>query len=1250
MVTPATAPAAASSQPATAIPVESGGVPRDPVTVTLVTGDKVTVDQGPARTAPMVDVERPPGAEGSVRITTEGGDTYVYPDEAVPYIATGRLDKQLFNVTQLLAQGYDDAHTRALPLIVTRAEGASARGGATELSAVLPGARTTLRLPSVDGEAVRAGRPKAAAFWSALIGTAADGNAASAGGRTAGTSDARPAPRFAAGVDKVWLDSKAEATLADTTAQVGAPTAWAAGGTGAGVRVAVLDTGADTTHPDLVNRIVASRSFVPGDDVVDRNGHGTHTASTVAGTGAASDGKERGVAPDADLVVGKVLGDSGSGTVSGIIAGMEWAARTEHAKVISMSLGVSGWHTQDDPISQAVNRLTAETGALFVVAAGNDGPGPTTLAAPGTADAALTVGAVDGSDRLAEFSGAGPRLNDDGLKPDLTAPGVDVLAARSQHMPWGEGYYRPDSGTSMATPHVAGAAALLAQKHPQWSARQIKDALMSTSAPTPDHSPYQAGAGRLDVGAAYRQDRIIATGSVDAGLVPWAPGTRPQPIKRKITYTNTTDQPVVLDLSVDHGDSPAQTFTTAARQITVPAHGTSAAEVVVNPQDLAAGQYAAQVTARHATGAVHTAVGVSVESEKYDLTIHLKDRSGRPVSGEVEIRSADGRSTYLWIPDGKLTSRWAPGSYTLVSLLDVRGVHGPHSLGLAVLTAPEVDLTTDRTVEFDASRARQVKVATHRPSTVAHARIDLYRSFTSSTPTPSDGNALRERIRPSSAYDSLWALPTEEKVKKGSFVFATRIRAEQPPLRIAHRDLRLDDALVQPGSRPMPEGTSRPEAVFAGTGSPAEYRGLSARGKAVVVRRSDVVASTDRAKAAHAAGAAMLLVVNDGAGRGSDWYGDPDGVSAGRIPVASTTRDQGDDLIEEITAAGGNRIRLEVEAHPAPRYLYDLADYHVGGVPQDPSATTDPRDLARIDQEFTPPGGRQVTETRLDLPSYDYPPYKGGSPNSLPADVAAPGHRTDWVTAGDGVTWQQSAALEGWGSSNTDQLTYRPGSVHKDRWFGPITRPRLISSDIPYRGESAMSAYVQGFGDAGSAHSGGAGMYQAISLYQGDRQLAKAEGWPTIGAGELAPERLPYRLVVDTKGDSDLTPYSTTTRTEWSFTSGAAEGVQAIPLVQLDYATELDAEGRAQRRTDLAITPVVVGSDAAQDAPTSLRLDISYDDGATWQRQNLKEKKSTWHASLDAPRHAVHASIRVTAKQRNGGGVTQTVIRAFGLG
>ncbi|MER6443340.1 S8 family serine peptidase [Streptomyces sp. NPDC001185] len=1198
------------------------------------------------------DIAPTAGADASARVAVEAGDTFVYPDKAMPYIAAGQLDRQLFNISRLTAQGYDDAHIGALPLIITRTPAASARKGpSTGFS--LPGASTSLNLPSISGEAVTARRSKVAALWSALTGTAR-----AAARRTTTETGARPgggtSPSFAHDVAKVWLDGRAQADLADTTAQIGAPQAWAAGGTGAGVRVAVLDSGADTSHPDLSDRIVATRSFVAGEDIVDRNGHGTHTASTVAGTGAASSGKERGVAPGADLIIGKVLGDSGSGPISGIIAGMEWAARTEHAKVINMSLGTPAWHTQDDPVSQAVNRLTAETGALFVVAAGNSGNGPYTVSAPGTADAALTVGAVDATDHLAPFSSGGPRMNDEALKPDLTAPGVDVLAARSQQADVGEGYYRTDSGTSMAAPHVAGAAVLLAQKHPTWTGQQIKDVLMSTSVLTPDYSPYQAGTGRLDVGTAYVQDQIVASGSVDAGPIRWSADRKP--VKRQVTYTNTTARPITLSLSVDRGPSPAGVFTLSTDHVTVPAGGAASVGIVADPVGLAPGRHAAQIVARFPAGTVHTAVGLSVESEKHTLTIHLKDRAGRPVSGEVEIAGADGTTTVMWVQDGTLTSRWAPGSYTLVSTMDVTGRHGRHSLGYAVLTIPEVKLTSDKEVDLDASRIRQVKVETPRPSSVTKSRIDLFRSFTSAEPTPADGKALHEIIMPSGAYDSLWALPSKSKVTKGSFVFTTRIRAKQTPLKVAYHGRELTDTLlVQPGSAAFHNGRARVEAVFAGDGAPADYAGLDARGKAIVIRASAAVTPADRAAAAHAVSAAMLLVVNDGDGRGTDWYGAPDQQSAGLLPVASITRDDGEELIRSLRVPGRPGNWLTVQAHPAPEYLYDLVDYHRGGVPDDPSAATDPADLARIDNTFSPPAGRQILESREDSPSYEHWPaafpyavYGSVRVPPFPREPVAPGHRVDWVSAGAGIRWQQYASIDGW-STFTDIVSHRPRSVHSEHWFGPVTRPRMTNFEVPHRVGDGMGGALAGFGDGGSAHSGDTNlMSRNFALYQGDRLLMRSGPRPDFGVGDLDPKRLPYRLVADTTGNSALTPYSDSTHTEWAFFSGHAED-QAIPLAQLDYGTDLDLAGRAARMSRLSVAPVVVGSDAAQDAVTSVNLQVSYDDGASWRPQALKQVGQSWRAELHAPAQADFVSIRVSARQRNGGGVSQTVRRAFGL-
>src|SRR4030095_16689142 len=143
-------------------------------------------------------------------------------------------------------------------------------------------------------------------------------------------------------------------------------------------------------------------------DATDHNGHGTHVAALVAGTGAAAGGARRGGALGASLLSGKVLGDDGTGQFSRIIAGLEWAIG-QGARVVNMSLSSDTPSTGQDPLSLAVNALSAEHGVLVVASAGNAGPGRGTIGAPGAADTALTVGAVNGQDRLATFSSRGPR-------------------------------------------------------------------------------------------------------------------------------------------------------------------------------------------------------------------------------------------------------------------------------------------------------------------------------------------------------------------------------------------------------------------------------------------------------------------------------------------------------------------------------------------------------------------------------------------------------------------------------------------------------------------------------------------------------------------------------------------------------------------------------------------------------------------------------------------------------------------------
>ncbi|MBK8099394.1 MAG: S8 family serine peptidase [Planctomycetes bacterium] len=224
--------------------------------------------------------------------------------------------------------------------------------------------------------------------------------------------------------------------------------------TGKGVRVAVLDTGLASDHPDFRNRSVISESFVPGDGVEDENGHGTHAAGIVVGPLLPRIGAAYGVAPDAELLVGKVLNRNGRGSDDQILAAIDWAV-DQRAQVVSMSFGSP--RRVGEPYAAAyesVARLLLRAGVLVVAAAGNDSSRPGRIAPvrnPAACPSILAVAAVDKMLRVAPFS-CGER---DAIgQIDLSGPGVSV---RSSWLRWG---YKAIDGTSMAAPHVAGAAAL----------------------------------------------------------------------------------------------------------------------------------------------------------------------------------------------------------------------------------------------------------------------------------------------------------------------------------------------------------------------------------------------------------------------------------------------------------------------------------------------------------------------------------------------------------------------------------------------------------------------------------------------------------------------------------------------------------------------------------------------------------------------------------------------------------------------
>ncbi|MFD9029643.1 S8 family serine peptidase [Streptomyces sp. NPDC059567] len=692
-----TGPATAIAANATAAPDVShvDGNQRIP----LITGDRVVVDAK----GRMVGFESAEGREHiPVQVRRLEGHTLVVPSDAQRLIADGRLDQRLFDLDVLTDARLRKSHRDGLKLIVQYEGGAGAARAEVRAAGDTQLRRT---FPTIDADAIRTSQDDVARVWDALTDRQRSGARATA-----------------SGIGKVWLDGVRAASLDRSVRQIGADKAWESGYDGTGVKIAVLDTGVDKTHDDLKPQVVGEKNFSASPDAVDRVGHGTHVASIAVGTGAKSGGRYKGVAPGAKVISGKVLDDEGYGDDSAVIAGMEWAA-AEGADVVNLSLGGPD-SPGVDPLEAMVDRLSAEKGILFAVAAGNEGEaGASTVGSPGSADAALTVGAVDEDDTLAPFSSVGPRVGDGAVKPDVTAPGVAITAAAAPGSVLdtrpgtphpAPGYLQLD-GTSMATPHVAGAAAILKQRNPGWKSTELKGAL-AASAKGGDHTAFQQGSGRVQVDRALVQSVIADPVSLNFGTARW-PHTDDQPVTRKVAYRNLGTTDVTLDLSVSTLDpkgkpAPAGFFTLGASKVTVPAGGRAEVDLVADTRiGDADGTYSGYVTATGAGQSTRTAAVAVREAESYDLTLRTVDRDGTDAenfsSTLIGVAGpAAGFETRVDNDPGSHTVRVPRGSYTLNTA--VYQDPSDFTKGTDWIAQPKLDISGDTTVTADARTTKPV--------------------------------------------------------------------------------------------------------------------------------------------------------------------------------------------------------------------------------------------------------------------------------------------------------------------------------------------------------------------------------------------------------------------------------------------------------------------------------------------------------------------------------------------------------------
>ena len=332
-------------------------------------------------------------------------------------------------------------------------------------------------------------------------------------------------------VDMIWPDLPVHTWLDDAVPLVHAPRVWQSDFTGKGVKVAILDTGLDASHPDFEGRVVAFKDFVDpaggaSDTPRDPNGHGTHVAGIAAGNGAASQGRWRGVAPEASLLIARVLDAAGNGRTSTVMAGIEWAVE-QGAQVINISLGGPPFPSDGGDALSYLCNAAVDQGVVLCAAAGNLGPSGHTVGAPGAAAKAITIGATEGdpaqaADAISRFSSRGPTA-DGRAKPDLVFPGVGIVAPRSEGTSLGSPVnprYTSLSGTSQATPMATGAVALLLQANPRLGPAEVKRRLVEGANALPGAEPLAQGAGRGDAYNAF----VAEKGQPLGDTPPAAPG------------------------------------------------------------------------------------------------------------------------------------------------------------------------------------------------------------------------------------------------------------------------------------------------------------------------------------------------------------------------------------------------------------------------------------------------------------------------------------------------------------------------------------------------------------------------------------------------------------------------------------------------------------------------------------------------------------------------------------------------------
>jgi len=1250
-------------------------------TVTLITGHVARYTEAPDGHASVTVLSAPAGASPSLRGYSDPTGSYLIPNEAETLVNNGVLDRGLFDVKYLAHNGYGDDRQDAVPVVVGYEPAAGARALRAE-STPLAAAKRVHELDSLNGEAIHVSKKEIRSFWKSLTGQGVSVKAAN-------------------GVRKVWLDRRIKADLSESVPLIGAPQAWAAGYDGTGVKVAVLDTGIDANHPDLAGKVTGSRSFVPGVPTVDDgHGHGTHVASTIVGSGAASGGQRRGVAPGAQLFVGKVLSDGGAGDISWVIDGMEWAVNAG-ARVVSLSLG-GGPSDGTDPSSLAVNRLTAETGALFVIAAGNSGPGRSTVSAPSAADAALSVAMTSKTDTLHDRSSRGPRYGDGALKPEIAAPGVSITAARAAGTTMGtpvDANYTTATGTSMATPHVAGAAAILAQQHPEWRADRLKATLMSTSKDA-GLTVYEQGAGRLDLARAVRQQVFGLTPTVDYGTV--SPTESPT-LTKQVTYFNAGTAPATLRLapalrSTEDQGVPEGSLVADA-SVTIPAGGSATANVTVDLTRLERGTYSGAVVATDEAGQTRLTVPVGLVRQPplRKITTRIVGRAGQPLSRGVKpctflrLDDQQGSEAYTVLMfrswDGPNVSEGTglvPDGTYAVECHDLWSEPGSFE-ALATIHEPELTIGADVTLQWDL--AKDVVLVKDVVTPLESNVVNFITGSSRSTATGIGYTSFTLSSYPYIVHS--YITPTEGIPSIGQFrSFLEQVRSAPEAITTVQGNgtVRVNPVYAT-DAEAVPKFTSNQKLALA---SEDDLRsGRDVKGKLVIVDSEPWYPIQEEAEMAAKAGAAGVL--NHVSGETPTGFGVSPLIwmnwSRVSIPVLWLDGNQWRKVAPVLD--GAPQSFVEIRAQLESPFEYKLRIPQLDRIPNEMNYKVKHHELAARVTAYHNTHARVPAVPNAMEANHTFWPTDSVSMN-VAHFFEAPTTRIEYYNlTGPDLLWARESVLihpstgsirlyqtmGGFSTAEREQETFFQATVVPGLYtMGPGWDPtRWVSACPVCRQGDNLYVYLAGAVSATNrtqwvASNGASGTYR---LERDGMPVPPEDGTP-IPMHKVGAEPATYTLRT-VYHDAFAGSLAATVHTDWTFRSQrpASDNVSFPyicvtkflgtpgpcgwqPLINLNYGLDLasDETATAGRAFEFTVTPWQPAQAAPADI-AGLQLEVSYSDGADWVPAKVwKGEDGTYRVLVQHPKAGQTTgavSIRAQAWDVDGNRVSQTIERAYGL-